>query len=571
MPGIAGFCYRNDPTSKSAVTRNLRRMQDLLGHDVSYRREAIHVETMGGNGGIAGTRISTGIVHPVNQPATLGGIRVWMEGEILNRNEFLPMLSRPGSREQCPDQSDAFLIAELLKLDPTWSFLRKINGVFSAVVVDLDLQKVHMLTDRHGLSFLYFSIINDQLAWSSEVKSFLALDHFSRVIDPSSMDQFLRVGHLTDDQTWFRDAKLLPPAMHATWCTKDSGFVQKDTYWSWDEVQPMHPDQDFREQAEESARLFSKAVTRCQQKDRRVGVLLSGGLDSRAILSAMNRETNKHVTTLTFGLPESSDLQIAREVSKRQDADHAFYSIDDENWFKHREEFVWYLDGHLDWQHMNHAVCAPDLRQHFDVNLSGFLGDATIGGSYLSKTDHEESRKIIDRGRRFIACGVQIGRVFTHERLPFFDNEFLTHCMQIPADIRRHSRFYFWMLQHLLPPNLQNIPWQQTGLDIHAAPWKHNVSAFNSRVQRRLRRAIGLGPGHQVFVDHARWLKLANGTRILDSSIFASDSPAAQVVDKSNHANWMRLRDVKRWRPADVDQITRALTLDLFLRRVNRA
>ena len=77
---------------------------------------------------------------------------------------------------------------------------------------------------------------------------------------------------------------------------------------------------DVDEVAEELGRLFIDAVNRrCNQKG--IGVCLSGGLDSRAILAAMpNRQEPIH--TITFGKRGCDDIRIASKVAKIKGASH---------------------------------------------------------------------------------------------------------------------------------------------------------------------------------------------------------------------------------------------------------
>ncbi len=569
MPGIFGFTDRTHLESSHArdsekpSLNHIGDIQDLLTHGGTYRRDKPFVDA-----NIAASRTSVGIVNQASQPARYSGLRVWLEGEILNRswmaNKYLKQID-----PSIANESDAHLIAALVSVDPNFRFLREFNGVFCGVVYDPTQSQLHFITDRHGLEFLYVVENTDSIAWSSEIKGFLADPNFRPIIDEQSLNEFMIQGHLGDDRTWFRNAKLIPPASHWVWNLTTRHFTEKKQYWSYDEWSSDRSPSDPREAAEESARLFRLAVASCDDRPQnRVGVLLSGGLDSRAIIAAMPVR-DEPINAVTFGLPGSSDLAMAKRVASISGANHIFEPIDEQDWFQHREDFVWWLDGHLDFQHMHYATCAPQARQHFDVDLSGFLGDATIGGSYLNVNGMTETSRIVNRGRRFIGYGLQQGKIFSHERLPFFDNDFLSHAMRIPASLRRDSRFYFQMLRFLLPPKFHSIPWQATGMSIRVPPPLHALSSLVTKVNRRARKAVGFRSVNREFHDYHRWLASNSGRKLLSHYLLDTEAQYRSLSSFQRRSELAKVAAKSQFDERDVHFLSRGLTLECWLRQID--
>ena len=558
MPGIVGFSHAsNSRLCPSDAIELIKKQRDLLRHADSYLQSMLYVDDR-----IAASRTSVGIVNPAQQPQSAGGWRVWLEGEILNRSEFGACAAS--------SESDAALLARLVSQDMSMQFLDKLDGIFAAVAYHEDSGELHFLTDRHGLEFLYYTIVDDEsLAWSSEVKGFFAHPDFRREIDERSIDDFMRDGHLHGDRTWLRDAKLFPPASHWVWDLNKKKFTQRRTYWSWDDLIPFDESEDVDELARESARLFRRSVAACDDRpNNRTGVLLSGGLDSRAILATM-RDEAVPITTFTYGMPTSSDVRLAARVARIKHAEHVVRPITDANWSKYREQFVWWLDGQLDMLHMQYASFAPEIRQHFDVNLSGYLGDATIGGSYLVPAGSSETERIVHRGRRFIGCGLQQGKIFTHERAPFFNTDFLTHCMRVPAALRKDSRFYFRMLKHLLPEPYHAIPWQSSGLTIRQPAQLHNGARFAGRALNRVKKTIGWNPNPRDFINSKGWLRSESGHRFIQNH-FRDDGPLCFDLRSFDRQQQLRsLIEKSQLSSKDIAFVFRCLTLELWLRQMH--
>ncbi|QDT05883.1 asparagine synthetase B [Rubripirellula lacrimiformis] len=566
MPGIVGFTTPSERIEDGASTERLRRMQSLLRHDTGYRCDDLFCDES-----IAASRTSHGIIGTAPQPAVGEHLLVWFEGELLQRS-LITSESSTANASSDDRPSDAMTFARLLGDDPSGAFLASANGVFAAVAYAPAQQRIHFITDRHGLEFLYYTIQDGSITWSSETKGFLANQQFSTEIDRASADHFFQRGHLPSDRTWFRDAKLFPQACHWVWDIRKKQFITQNQYWSsstWASAAGDADRIDIRDTVRESASLFRRAVKLCDDRPiNRVGLLLSGGLDSRAILAAL-QPSDSSVHAVTFGLPTSTDLRIAKQAAAATGVTHIYHSIDSSSWTDNRSDFVWWLDGHLDLQHMHYATCARSTRDCFDVNLNGYLGDATIGGSYLDSEDPDEAFRIANRGRRFIAYGIQQGRIFTHERLPFLENDFLDHAMSIPASIRRDSRFYFQMLRELMSPKLTRIAWQASGLSMKWPPVIHRIKQTQQRAVGKLTRMCGLASGNHEFHDYCGWFAAPSGRSMLTNYLADKESRCRDQNWFDQAPNIDTVLQKSTFTQPETNLLGRMLTLEIWLRQID--
>jgi len=203
-----------------------------------------------------------------------------MDGEFYNRREIVAQ--RGGAAVTDPQ-----LLHALYRERPELSLLKQVDGVFAAVIYDPGRQMIHLMTDRYGFRHLYWTVCRRRLAWASEVKALLALPGFEAKIDRRALGHFLGMVHFIHDRTWFEDVRALSPASALTWDLRQ-GRVQMRRYWWWDQdVKPLSGKIDRNQLAEEMGRRFVAGVRRRTRERERVGIELSGGLDSRAAFAAM--------------------------------------------------------------------------------------------------------------------------------------------------------------------------------------------------------------------------------------------------------------------------------------------
>ena len=115
--------------------------------------------------------------------------------------------------------SDLSILAFLFQQhkDTDFSFLKEIDGIYSAVIYDSQKQKIYLISDRYGLCHLYWMIRDNCLVWASEVTTMLAWPAFSPTIDRQSIEDFFKRGHWLGNRTWFEKVKFLPPGTVLPW------------------------------------------------------------------------------------------------------------------------------------------------------------------------------------------------------------------------------------------------------------------------------------------------------------------------------------------------------------------
>ncbi len=254
-------------------------------------------------GGAALGRIGIGIFNPEPQPfcSQDGSITAVLSGELYNQPELCSRLEHSNGHGR--PATDVELILRLYELQGD-AFIEALNGAFVLAIWDRKRQTLILANDRFGLYPSYYSHEQGVFCFAPEMKALLSKPGFERALDWTAFAEYMRFQCLLGDKTFFENVKLLPNASIARYSARDDRLEIR-SYWDFSRLPDLPAKISFEEALEESARLFRAGVERQSGGDYRLGVLLSGGLDSRAILG-MIPEARMPVDTFTYGLAELS-------------------------------------------------------------------------------------------------------------------------------------------------------------------------------------------------------------------------------------------------------------------------
>jgi asparagine synthase (glutamine-hydrolysing) len=286
--------------------------------------------------------------------------------------------------------------------------------------------------------------------------------------------------------------------------------ISKHHYWAIDEIKQLSGRIDEVELAEELGRVFKSSVERRSVDGGRVGLTLSGGLDSRAILAAMpNSEIA--IQTLTFGKENCEDSKIASIAAAEKGAKHHTFEMTSANWLQPRVEAVWKTDGELDLMHMHVISMTPNVKDYFDVSLDGCGANGIIGDSWTDLQMSGPAEYIDSRTRRFLVLGPTVVRSHIEGRFPFFDNRFLELALAVPEAHKKNNRIYRMMLLKAFPSFFRGIPWQRTGSPIK---WPNSRELLEKRIRDKGNRVLDILSAYRLlrrtnrgYADYESWIR----------------------------------------------------------------
>lgn len=257
-------------------------------------------------------------------------------------------------------------------------FVGDLEGVFVLALWDGKRECLLVANDRFGLIPTYYAHYDGRLVFAPQVRGILADATFDKRLDLTGLAQFLRFQRLLGDRTFFQGLHLLPYGSVLAFDQRND-TLNVSHYWDFDQVPAWPKDATFENAVAETGRLLRRAVEARTEAQHRVGVYLSGGLDSRTLL-ALTSQVHSSVPSLTYGVPGCRDLAYAERIARRVGSPHRSVLLDDGRWV--RDEVDLHLDiteGFVTWTHCHAAKTLPLARELIDVNLTGFNGDQLLG------------------------------------------------------------------------------------------------------------------------------------------------------------------------------------------------
>ncbi len=218
------------------------------------------------------------------QPISVNKDAIWsvLEGRIFNHSQLREELVQRGLGFQ--GDSDAELVAQLYLLYGP-DCVEKLQGEFSFALYDHNQKRLFAARDRLGVHHLVYAIQDGVLLFASESKALLASGLIERGLDLKALDQVMFMNCPVAPRTMFAGISTIP-AGH--FLIIQDNQPKLEAYWDL-EYQPA--EFDANREGEYQHQLLShlrKAVKDRTQPERKMGVYISGGLDSSTIAALMS-------------------------------------------------------------------------------------------------------------------------------------------------------------------------------------------------------------------------------------------------------------------------------------------
>jgi len=189
---------------------------------------------------------------------------------------------------------DELLVERYRRLGP--DFVNSLSGSFALALFDQHQGKLILATDRLSTRALFWLRVAGGIAFSSELKGLLAVPGWRAQHDPQAIATYLRYGRLFGRRTMCRNVELLPPGRTLIYDAASDTVEERVTKRLETVVEERKP--LTRERLEAIGQAFARGVRKGCPEHGKVGLSLSGGLDSRAILAVLAQQrANTHMRT----------------------------------------------------------------------------------------------------------------------------------------------------------------------------------------------------------------------------------------------------------------------------------
>lgn len=379
MCGIAGIVGGFSSEQAKAA---LKRMLDAQAHrgpdDHGVTVFQIGESALGlGNRRLAIMDLSPLGHQPMRNPDT-GDVLIY-NGEIYNFPELRQTLTGYGFTFR--GRSDTEVV---LRAYEQWGIecLDRFKGMFAFALWDARRERLVLVRDYLGIKPLYYAFCPGGYLFASEVRALLASGIVPFNIDRRALAGYLAYGAVQEPSTIVEGVQALP---RGSWLEVDaSGQVAaRGDYWDFPAPTRANNGASFRELAEEGRTLLEQAVQRHLLSDVPVGVFLSSGLDSTAVLGVARQITSDQVHTFTVSFPKDGaqdEGPLSRETAQRFNVVHHECQVDESTALTWVEEGLACMDQPTMDGLNTYIVSRAVRREGIMVALSGQGGDEVFGG-----------------------------------------------------------------------------------------------------------------------------------------------------------------------------------------------
>jgi asparagine synthetase B (glutamine-hydrolysing) len=364
MPNLAGiFDMRADPAAIRPVLDRLDGVLAVRGVDYTSRRWC--------DKRFGAVNLLNGICGNLDQPVVQDNLVAFLDGEVANLREL--WIDRKGSDGALPTPARACLELYLQHGD---DFVMLLNGQFNILIYDQTGVKI--FNDRLAYRPLHYSCVDGLASFAIEKKALFSVSRRTPSFDALGTLEFLTFGHCLADRTIFSGVKVMP---QGSVLEIRDGDARVRPYWrlSYAKRPARTP---LAQAAIELGVRLCKATERRAPNGRAYGILLSGGLDSRAVAGSLAR-IGHHVTSFTFGSDQSPDLKYGREIAHELNFEHERLCYDRVSLTELLPQVVWRTEGSVPFNVPLSIAHHRVIRKGADVVFNGHFGDALTGGHLL--------------------------------------------------------------------------------------------------------------------------------------------------------------------------------------------
>lgn len=371
MCGINGILSRNG----IAIDRA---MLDQMTVAIRHRGPDGHGYFVDGEVGLGHRRLSIIDLDGGAQPMSNedGTLQIVFNGEIYNFVELRKELEAFG--HTFATRSDTEVIVHAYE---QWGVdcVKRLNGMFAFAIWDRKTRELFLARDHLGIKPLYYVQIENRLLFASEIKALMQDPSCPRDIDLGALAELFTFRYVPAPKTLFKGIHKLPPG-HFMRATKAE--IRIERFWNW--VPQLRKKWHEDDLIEEYQDLVESAIRLQLRSDVPVGLFLSSGIDSGALLAIMSKYSMGPVEAFTIGFEKgekTSEVEDASETARRFGANHRYMIVSSQDYQNYYERYMSDLEEPVGHEPAAAFYFVANITsQHVKVALAGQGADEPWAG-----------------------------------------------------------------------------------------------------------------------------------------------------------------------------------------------
>lgn len=415
-----------------------------------------------------------------------------------------PLIPRDDGISNNPDESVRQAAMALANRNPVG--LSRSAGSFSAVFWSPSEQKLRLCADKLALRPLYVYLDGDSCYFASSIRVLRSILPEGLEIDDTGIAQFIYLAQNLGQKTIFRNVEVVAPG---TILEIGASITSHTSYFCWDTISPL--EFDLATCSRNLYGLFIAATQRRAQGRIAVEAFLTGGMDSRSVVAAL-QDCGLKVRAFNHSYPNSADDILGRMVAEKLQVEYLcyhrnpkdrlkintdYFALNAKSYFPRKTDedenvgrLIWSGDGgsvglgHVYMNRENVALAKNQIDENEILQLFPVFNHSISRLIYRSLTrqlrdfalrsmvEHwkfinprQPSRRIFmyylmnDQVRHLYHHFEQIDLSNIEFEMPFFDMDFLSFIVSLPIDPFLGHKFYnHWLSE--FTASVDQTPWQ---------------------------------------------------------------------------------------------------------------
>jgi asparagine synthase (glutamine-hydrolysing) len=325
-------------------------------------------------------------------------------GEVYNYLEIRTVLEAKGYSFETGSDTEVVLKAYI---EYGVDCLQHFNGMFAIAIWDGNKKELFLARDRLGVKPVYYYQTQEEFVFASETKAILKGLDKKPDLNLQLIDSYMSFGYIPGENTLHQGIKRLMPGHYAV----ISGSEIKITEY-WDLKFDNQDDKGFDYYVDESKKLLESAIDLRLRSDVPLGIFLSGGIDSSAVVGLLAEKVKEPLKTFSIGYDFGKgfdETPYAQIIADKFKTDHHEIKITPSQFKEFIPEYIALMDEPVtEAAAISLFFVAKLAKEKVTVALSGEGSDEIFAGydlyQYMSVL--EKYRNVVGQGGADFFAGV---------------------------------------------------------------------------------------------------------------------------------------------------------------------
>ena len=385
MAGIAGIIKKNNSYQIDLNLSISSMMKKLAFSEDQLKKVFVNSRIAFGNAVPVSAKVNDHFVH--NDQLDLF---IAVEGMVFVSDDIKNLLSK---------KYDLFYIKNDYELIPylyyynAKDFVKHITGWFNIFIYDTKKESSLLINDPLGYLPLYVYDSEKYFIFASKLESILSSGLMDRIeFDKSTFAEHLFFNYPLSDHTYVKNVQTLS---NAETIRISDGEVKIKKYWSIEEFYHFNPVGE-KQSIEMINEGLSNALNKVNKRAAgKLNLSLTGGWDSRVVLSYYLPELKEKLHLYSFGAPGSDDINVPKFIAHKENIDYTPYILDknylDNLFIPYAEKTILLSNGTRNYKRTHYLYAIQQIANISDTLVTGIFGDEVFkvtkayGGTVLTE------------------------------------------------------------------------------------------------------------------------------------------------------------------------------------------